>query len=69
MLSLFVRGLLVVGGAVSGWFVAHDALNHEIVRMAAAILVFVLMVALATFWPAIWKWIGSITGRQQPHED
>lgn len=64
MLSLVVRGLLVVGGVVSSWFVAHDALNYEIVKMAAAILVFVLMVALATFWPVIWAWLRKIGGGQ-----
>ncbi len=66
MLDIVVRGLLVAGGAITSWFVAHDALNYEIVRMAAAILIFVLMVALATFWRTIWDWVTRLFGRQQP---
>lgn len=64
MLSLFVRILLIVGGSVASWFVANDALNYAVVKMIAAMFIFVLMIVIATYWHVIWKWVKEIVGKQ-----
>lgn len=61
MLSLFTRALLIAGGAIASWFVANDALNYEVIKMVVAIFIFVLMVAIATYWRSIWGWIKGMS--------
>lgn len=56
ILSLFVRVLLTAGGVVASWLVANDALNYPIVKMVAAIFLFVLGIGLAILWPKISAW-------------
>lgn len=49
-----VRGMLLIGGVIASWFVAPDANNFHFISFVAAMLVFVVFVALAAFWSSIW---------------
>ncbi len=49
-----VGGLLIVAGIVAGWFVSKDAANFVLAQGMAAIVIFVLLVAILAFWPARW---------------
>lgn len=64
MLSLFVRALLVLGGTVASWLVANDALNYAVVKMVAAMFIFVLMVGIAVYWHSFFDWIRKIAGKR-----
>ena len=55
MIGWIVRGLLVVSGTVTGWFVSKDALNFEIVQMAVALILIALIVFVLAFWPSSWS--------------
>lgn len=46
----------MAGGVVAGWFVAHDALNYEVLKFVAAMLIFMVMAVIAAFWPTILGW-------------
>ena len=54
MLGWIVRGLLIVAGFVASWFVAKDAPQFGLVQMAAAIILFVLVLWVLAFWPERW---------------
>lgn len=51
-----INGLVIISGAIAGWFVAHDQLHFAIVQMVIAILIFTGIVALAAFWSNIKSW-------------
>lgn len=51
-----IRGLLVIAGSITSWFVSRDALNFAIIQMVMAVLLFTLVIIIAAFWPAIKKW-------------
>lgn len=65
MIGLVARGLLMIGGVVAGWFVAHDALNYEVVKFVAAMLIFVVMAVLAAYGPDIWARIRAGFGPKE----
>ena len=48
------RGMLLIGGVIASWFIAPDANNFHFISFVAAMLLFVVFVALAAFWPGIW---------------
>ena len=50
MLGWIVRMLLVIAGSITSWFVAHDALNFNIIQMVVAVFLFTLAVMIAAFW-------------------
>ena len=54
MVSWIVRGLLVVAGAITSWFVASDAPNFGVIQMVVALLLLTLTVAVVAFWPSRW---------------
>lgn len=54
MLSWFVRGLLIVAGLVTSWFVAADEPKFSVVQMTIAVLLCVLVVFVLAFWPQHW---------------
>lgn len=55
MFGWIVRGVLIVAGSITSWFVAKDAPNFEIVQMAVALLLIALVVFVLAFWPASWS--------------
>lgn len=66
MLGWFIRALLLLSGVITGWFVARDAHQFEIMQMMVAIFLFVLGLLAAAFWPSFMRWIKSRTNRNQP---
>ena len=54
MVSLIARALLIVAGVITGWLVGKDAVNFGPVQMTVALLLFILVVLVAAFWPARW---------------
>ncbi|MCS4306520.1 hypothetical protein M2404_000843 [Rheinheimera pacifica] len=53
MLSWLARFFLIAGGGVASWFVSREANNFEVIQMVIAIFLFVLVAAVAAFWPQI----------------
>lgn len=54
MINWLVRGLLIVAGVVTGWFLAKDAPNFGVIQMVVALLLLTLIVAVIAFWPDRW---------------
>ena len=54
MISWIVRGLLIVSGVITGWWVSSDAPNFSLVQGMTALLLFVLVVGVLAFWPSRW---------------
>jgi hypothetical protein len=54
VISWIVRGLLIVGGVVTGWFVAEDSPNFSLVQGMTTLLVIVLVVGVLAFWSSRW---------------
>ena len=54
MIGWVVRLLMIAAGAVTGWFVAKDAVNFGAVQMMVALLLLTLIVAVLAFWPPRW---------------
>ena len=55
MLGWVARGLLIVAGSVTSWFMAKDAPQFGLMQMAVAIMLFVLVVFVVAFWPDRWS--------------
>jgi len=53
--SLIVRGLLVISGTVTGWFVARDAPNFSFIQGMVSLVVIAGVVFVIAFWPARWS--------------
>jgi hypothetical protein len=51
------RGLLIVAGFVTSWFVAKDAPQFGIVQMVVGLLLLALVVCVLAFWPERWTHI------------
>lgn len=51
MFGWLARLFLVVGGVIASWFVSREANNFEVIQMVIAIFLFVLVAAIAAFWP------------------
>ncbi len=52
MIGLLVRCLLLAGAAVASWLIARIEPKFSVVQMVAAVLLFVVAVAVLAFWPA-----------------
>jgi hypothetical protein len=58
VVSLIVRGLLVISGSITGWFVSKDAPNFTFVQGILTLVVIALVVAAIAFWPTAWsRWL------------
>ena len=55
MVSLIVRGLLLLSGTVTGWFVARDAPNFSFIQGMVSLVVIAVIVFVIAFWPARWS--------------
>lgn len=56
MIGWLVRGLLILAGLITGWFVARDALKFQVIQMFVAVFLVTFFVALITFWPMLKNW-------------
>ena len=54
MFSLLLRGLLIVAGFVTSWFVTKGSPQFGIMEMAVMTLLLILIVAVLAFWPERW---------------
>jgi hypothetical protein len=65
VVSLIVRGLLLISGTVTGWFVASDAPNFSFIQGMVSLLVIAVIVFVIAFWPARWS---HFLNRRKPSE-
>lgn len=64
MLGWVVRGLLFLSGMLTGFFVAGDDNNYDIVQMMIAIGLFTLLAAVLAFAPKIKNiWLNKNSGK------
>jgi len=54
MVGWLARGLLILAGVVTGWFISKDAPNFGVVQGMVAVMLLGLIVAVLAFWPARW---------------
>ncbi len=54
MVSWLVRGLLILAGIVTGWFVSKDATNFGVIQGMVSLVLIGLIVAVLAFWPSRW---------------
>jgi hypothetical protein len=55
VVSLIVRGLLLISGTVTGWFVARDAPNFSFIQGMMSLVVIAVIVFVIAFWPSRWS--------------
>ena len=55
-MGLFIRLLLILGGAAAGLFVAQDSHHYQILQMVFGVLAFTIFAAILAFWPTIKRW-------------
>jgi len=53
MVGWLVSFLLLIAGAITGLFIANDALNFEVIQMAVAVVLFALLIFIIAFWSSI----------------
>ena len=64
MVSWLVRGLLIVSGTVTGWFVSRDAPNFSFIQGMASLVVIAVVVFVLAFWPK--RWTHLLDRRDRP---
>jgi hypothetical protein len=64
VVSLIVRGLLLLSGTVTGWFVAHDAPNFSFIQGMVSLMVIAVIVFVIAFWPT--RWTHLLDRRNKP---
>jgi len=67
MVSWIVRGLLIVAGSVTSWFIGKDAPGFGVIQMMVATLLLALIVAVIAFWPA--RWTHALDRRRNRSEE
>jgi hypothetical protein len=55
VVSWIVRGLLVISGIVTGWFVSKDAPNFSFIQGMVSLVVVAVIVLVLAYWPARWS--------------
>lgn len=55
MLGWLVRGVLILAGLITSWFVAADEPKFGAVQMTVGLLLMILVVFVLAFWPARWS--------------
>jgi len=53
-MSVILRILFVLAGLITALFVAHDALNFELIQTWVAILLVIVLVGVGSIW-ALWR--------------
>lgn len=56
-ISWLLRPILFIAAIIAGWFVAEDSANFGIVQLVISVLLIVALVAIATFWDALFPWL------------
>ncbi len=55
MVGWVARGILLVAGFITSWFIAKDEPTFGGVQMAVGLLLLALIVFVIAFWPAQWS--------------
>jgi hypothetical protein len=64
VVSWIVRGLHIVSGTVTGWFVSKDAPNFSFIQGMASLVVIAVVVLVLAYWPA--RWTHLLDRRNKP---
>jgi hypothetical protein len=56
MFGWLVRVLLIVAGAITGWFVARDATNFGVLQMFVMLTLITVAIGALAFWPTVLSW-------------
>jgi hypothetical protein len=54
MVSWLARGILLLAGFITSWFIAKDEPTFGGVQMAVGLLLLALIVFVIAFWPTQW---------------
>jgi hypothetical protein len=57
VISWLLQPIMAASAFVAAWFVAEDSANFGVVQMAAAVLIIVSLVGIATFWRPLVDWL------------
>lgn len=55
MLTLVVRGLLVVAALIAGWFIEKSSPDFGFLQMALALILVVLAILIALYLPSLFR--------------
>lgn len=56
MVNLLLRPVMFLAAAITGWFVAQDAVNFDVIQMVVSLFLITIIVAIAAFWETISNW-------------
>lgn len=56
MFGWLVRVLLIVAGAITGWFVTRDATNFGVLQMFVMLALITVFMGILALWPAVLSW-------------
>ncbi len=56
MVNLLLRPVMFLAAAITGWFVADDAVNFTVIEMVVALFLITMIVAVAAFWETLSDW-------------
>lgn len=59
MVGWIVRIVLSLAAVITGWFVARNAPNFDIVQMAVGLLLITVFLLIAAFWSPLAAWLGK----------
>jgi hypothetical protein len=48
---------MFLAAAITGWFVAEDAVNFSVIEMVVALFLITIIVAVAAFWETLSDWV------------
>lgn len=66
MLAWLIRGLFILAGSLTSFFISRDALKFDIIQMIVAVILFTLLVILIAFWPALIGWYKRVFKQNRP---
>jgi hypothetical protein len=59
MLGWTVRLVMFIASIITGWFVARDAENLEVIEMAVSLLLIIAFIGVGIFWPYLMTWFAD----------
>ena len=59
MVNLLLRPVLFVAAAITGWFVAEDAVNFTVIQMVVSLFLITVLVAIGAYWESLSDWLTS----------
>ncbi len=51
MITWLVRIVMFIASVVTGWFVARDAADFDLIQLAVALMLIIFFIAIGVFWP------------------